>query len=219
MFFQDRREAGGVLAHALEHFRNQPNVIVLALPRGGVPVAYEVARELNLPMDVFIVRKLGVPGQEELAMGAIASGGTVVMNRSVVDELAISQEEIEAAAGREKLEIERRERDYRHGRPPVQIEGRTVILIDDGLATGASMRAAARALRPRARRVIVAVPVASQSTCDEFRNEVDEVVCATTPQPFYAVGMFYRNFDQTTDEEVSMLLSQAHGDNNAPQAA
>jgi putative phosphoribosyl transferase len=219
MFFQDRREAGGVLAHALEHFRNQPNVIVLALPRGGVPVAYEVARELNLPMDVFIVRKLGVPGQEELAMGAIASGGTVVMNRSVVDELAISQEEIEAAAGREKLEIERRERDYRHGRPPVQIEGRTVILIDDGLATGASMRAAARALRPRARRIIVAVPVASQSTCDEFRNEVDEVVCATTPQPFYAVGMFYRNFDQTTDEEVSMLLSQAHGDNNAPQAA
>jgi putative phosphoribosyl transferase len=219
MFFQDRREAGGVLAHALEHFRNQPNVIVLALPRGGVPVAYEVARELNLPMDVFIVRKLGVPGQEELAMGAIASGGTVVMNRSVVDELAISQEEIEAAAGREKLEIERRERDYRHGRPPVQIEGRTVILIDDGLATGASMRAAARALRPRARRIIVAVPVASQSTWDEFRNEVDEVVCATTPQPFYAVGMFYRNFDQTTDEEVSMLLSQAHGDNNAPQAA
>jgi putative phosphoribosyl transferase len=219
MFFQDRRDAGRMLARALEPFRNQPNVIVLALPRGGVPVAYEVARELNLPMDVFIVRKLGVPGQEELAMGAIASGGTVVMNRSVVDELAISQEEIEAAAGREKLEIERRERDYRHGRPPVQIEGRTVILIDDGLATGASMRAAARALRPRARRVIVAVPVASQSTCDEFRNEVDEVVCATTPQPFYAVGMFYRNFDQTTDEEVSMLLSQAHGDNNAPQAA
>jgi putative phosphoribosyl transferase len=219
MFFQDRREAGRMLARPLEPFRNQPNVIVLALPRGGVPVAYEVARELNLPMDVFIVRKLGVPGQEELAMGAIASGGTVVMNRSVVDELAISQEEIEAAAGREKLEIERRERDYRHGRPPVQIEGRTVILIDDGLATGASMRAAARALRPRARRVIVAVPVASQSTCDEFRNEVDEVVCATTPQPFYAVGMFYRNFDQTTDEEVSMLLSQAHGDNNAPQAA
>jgi putative phosphoribosyl transferase len=219
MFFQDRRDAGRMLARALEPFRNQPNVIVLALPRGGVPVAYEVARELNLPMDVFIVRKLGVPGQEELAMGAIASGGTVVMNRSVVDELAISQEEIEAAAGREKLEIERRERDYRHGRPPVQIEGRTVILIDDGLATGASMRAAARALRPRARRIIVAVPVASQSTWDEFRNEVDEVVCATTPQPFYAVGMFYRNFDQTTDEEVSMLLSQAHGDNNAPQAA
>jgi len=190
MLFRDRREAGQVLARTLEHFRNQPNVIVLALPRGGVPVAYEVARELNLPLDIFIVRKLGVPGQEELAMGAIASGGTIVMNRSVVDGLAISHDEIEAAAEREKLEIERRERGYRHGRAPLQIEGRTAILVDDGLATGASMRAAARALKPRAQRVIVAVPVASESTCEEFRNEVDEIICAMTPQPFYAVGMF-----------------------------
>jgi putative phosphoribosyl transferase len=219
MLFQDRREAGGVLAHALERFRNQPDTIVLALPRGGVPVAYEVARELNLPLDVFIVRKLGVPGHEELAMGAIASGGTVVMNQSVVDELAITPLEIEAAAQREKLEIERRERDYRDGRPPVRIEGHTAILIDDGLATGASMRAAVRALRPRARQVIVAVPVASEPTCEELRSEVDEIVCATTPQPFFAVGMFYRNFEQTTDEEVRMLISRAGGDRDSPHAA
>ena len=218
MLFQDRREAGRVLATALEAFRDRQDVVVLALPRGGVPVAYEVAKHLNIPLDVFIVRKLGAPGQEELAMGAIASGGTIVMNRSVVDELGISQEEIEAAAKREKLEIERREREYRDGYPPVQVEGRTAILIDDGLATGASMRAAARALRPRAREVIVAVPVASQSTCEEFRAEVDQIICATTPQPFFAVGMFYRDFEQTSDEEVRMLLSQAH-ENGAPKAA
>ena len=212
MLFQDRREAGHVLARALESFRNRDDVIVLALPRGGVPVAYEVARELNLPFDIFIVRKLGAPGQEELAMGAIASGGTVVINRSIVDELGITREQIEAIAQREKLEIDRREREYRDGRPPLQIEGRTAILIDDGLATGASMRAAARALRPRVRHVIVAVPVASEFTCEELRNEVDDVVCAMMPQPFYAVGMFYRNFEQTSDEEVRDLLSHAPGD-------
>jgi putative phosphoribosyl transferase len=218
MLFEDRREAGQVLARTLEAFRGQPNVIVLALPRGGVPVAYEVARELNLPLDVFIVRKLGVPGHEELAMGAIASGGALVLNQSVVNELGISQDEIEAAAQREKTEIERRESEYRSGLPPLKSEGCTAILIDDGLATGASMRAAARALRPWAARVIVAVPVASESSCREFRNEVDEIICATTPQPFYAVGMFYRNFEQTTDEEVRTLLLRSRRD-DSPQAA
>lgn len=218
MLFQDRREAGHVLAQSLEEFRGQRDVVVLALPRGGVPVGYEVARELNLPLDVFIVRKLGVPGQEELAMGAIASGGAVVLNQSIVDELGISSEEIEAVAKREKLEMERRENGYRSGLPPLKVEGCTTILIDDGLATGASMRVAARALRPRAQRVIVAVPVASESTCRELRSEVDQIVCAITPQPFYAVGMFYRNFEQTNDDEVRTLLSRSCTD-NAPQGA
>ncbi|HWC19031.1 MAG TPA: phosphoribosyltransferase family protein [Terriglobales bacterium] len=217
MLFQDRREAGRVLARALDSFRNRDNVIVLALPRGGVPVAYEVACALRLPLDIFIVRKLGTPGHEELAMGAIASGGTVVINRSVVNELGIPREQIEAVAEREKAEIERREREYRNGRPPLQIDGRAVILIDDGLATGASMRAAARALRPRAQEVIVAVPVASEHACEEFRSEVDQVVCAVTPEPFYAVGMFYRNFEQTTDSEVRDLLSCATSDHLVSQ--
>lgn len=208
MLFQDRREAGRVLAYALRDFRERANVIVLALPRGGVPVAYEVARELNLPLDVFIVRKLGVPGQEELAMGAVASGGAVVLNREIIDEIGISREEIDAVAKREEVEIERREIEYRSGRPPLKIEGCTAILIDDGLATGASMRAAARAVRPRARQVIAAVPVASEITCREFRSEVDQIICATTPQTFYAVGMSYRNFEQTNDEQVRMLLAR-----------
>ncbi len=219
MIFQDRRDAGRVLSRALEEFRDRPDAVVLALPRGGVPVAYEVARALKLPLDILIVRKLGVPGQEELAMGAIASGGTVVTNPSVVDELDISRETIEAAVEREKLEIERRERAYRDGHPAIPIEGRTVILIDDGLATGASMTAAARALRPHAAKVIAAVPVAAAGTCDELRGEVDEIVCATTPQSFFAVGMFYRNFEQTTDHEVRALLSQARKDETARQVA
>ena len=209
MMFQDRRDAGRVLARSVAKLHDLEGAMVLGLPRGGVPVAYEVARELNLPLDIFIVRKLGVPGHEELAMGAIASGGTIVMNSSVVQELNISPEVIEAVARREELEIERRERAYRDGRPPAQVEGRTAILIDDGLATGASMLAATRALRPRVRRVIVAVPVAAASTCNELRSEVDQVLCAITPQPFFAVGMFYRDFDQTTDEEVRFLLLQA----------
>jgi putative phosphoribosyl transferase len=208
MMFQDRRDAGRALARSVAKLHDLEGAIVLGLPRGGVPVAYEVARELNLPLDILIVRKLGVPGQEELAMGAIASGGTIVMNSSVVQELNISPEVIEAVAKREELEIERRERAYRDGRPPAQVEGRTVILIDDGLATGASMLAAARALRSRVRRVIVAVP-AAVSTCNELRSEVDRVLCAITPQPFFAIGMFYRDFDQTTDEEVRFLLLQA----------
>jgi putative phosphoribosyl transferase len=174
-----------------------------------VPVAYEVACGLNLPLDIFIVRKLGVPGQEELAMGAIASGGTLVTNQSIVQELGVSPEVIEVIAKRERLEIERRERAYRDGRPPIRVEGRTVIVIDDGLATGASMLAAARALRPRARRVIAAVPVASETTCNELSGEVDQIICVATPQPFFAIGMFYHDFAQTTDEEVRTLLAQA----------
>jgi predicted phosphoribosyltransferase len=209
MIFQDRRDAGRALARAIAELHDLGDAVVLGLPRGGVPVAYEVARSLNLPLDIFIVRKLGVPGQEELAMGAIASGGTVVTNQSIIRDLKISPETIEAIAQRERLEIERREKAYRDGRPPIPLEGRTAIVVDDGLATGASMLAAARALRPRARRVIAAVPVASEITCKELSGEVDQIICAATPQPFFAVGMFYRDFSQTTDEEVRTLLSQS----------
>jgi putative phosphoribosyl transferase len=217
MMFQDRREAGRVLARAVATVGDLGNGLVLGLPRGGVPVADEVARSLNLPLDVFIVRKLGVPGREELAMGAIASGGTVVINESVVGELRIPRETIEAVAERERREIERREQAYRDGHPPARVDGRTVILIDDGLATGSTMLAAARSLRSRAKRVIVAVPVAAESTCAELQPEVDRIVCATTPQPFFAVGQFYRNFEQTTDEEVRAILAHARSD--VPQVA
>ncbi len=216
--FQDRRDGGRALAKALVTY-DKADAIVLALPRGGVPVAFEVARALKLSLDIFIVRKLGVPGQEELAMGALASGGTVVMNQRVVHELNISNEEIEAVVEREKIEIKRRERAYRDGRLPAQIKGRTVIVVDDGLATGASMLAATRALRPHAAQVIAAVPVAAESTCGELCNEVDKIVCAATPQPFFAVGMYYRNFAQTTDEEVRALLSQARSDEDARRVA
>jgi putative phosphoribosyl transferase len=212
MIFQDRREAGRVLARAIKAEREWSDAIVLGLPRGGVPVAFEVSLELSLPLDILVVRKLGVPGQEELAMGAIASGGTVVINQIVVHELGISLETIEQAAEREKLEIARRERAYRDGRPPARIEGRTAILIDDGLATGSSMLAAARSLRPHARQIIVAVPVGAQSTCEQLRSEVDQIICAITPEQFVAVGSFYRDFEQTTDEEVRALLSQAYRD-------
>jgi predicted phosphoribosyltransferase len=218
MVFQDRRDAGRILARSIEISHDWVDAIVLGLPRGGVPVAFEVALELSLPMDILIVRKLGVPGQEELAMGAVASGGTVVINQLVVHELGISLETIEKAAERERLEIGRRERMYRDGRPSARIEGRTAILIDDGLATGSSMLAAVRALRPRARQVIVAVPVAAESTCEQVRREVDQMICATTPQSFFAVGSFYRNFEQTTDEEVCILLSQARRDGDTRAA-
>jgi putative phosphoribosyl transferase len=209
MVFEDRKAAGRMLAQVLAPFHLRPETIVLALPRGGVPVAYEVARTLNLPLDIFIVRKLGTPGQEELAMGAIASGGTIVLNQDVIDDRSISEAEIEQVASRERLEIERRESEYRGGRSPLRIDGHTVILIDDGMATGASMRAAARALRQRARQIIVAVPVAAKSTCDELQSEVDQIICVTTPKSFAAISMFYRDFEQTTDEEVRTLLSQA----------
>jgi putative phosphoribosyl transferase len=212
--FQDRREAGRVLARAIreasqDSVRDWQDGIVLGLPRGGVPVAYEVARALHLPLDILVVRKLGVAGLEELAMGAVASDGTVVINAPVLAEFNIPLEEIDAAAQREKGEIERRERAYRNGRPPPRIEGRMVVLVDDGLATGASMLAAVRSVRPHAREVVVAVPVAAESTYNELHGEVDEMVCVHIATSFHSVGGFYRNFEQTTEEEVCTLLSQA----------
>jgi putative phosphoribosyl transferase len=210
MLFRDRFEAGRVLASKLSEFSGKNDVVVLALPRGGVPVGYEVAQALHAPLDVFVVRKLGTPGQEELAMGALASGGTTVLNREVIQALGISQSTIDAVAARENPELERREREYRDGRPALQVEGRTVILVDDGLATGSSMRVAIKALRKEsAAQVVVAVPVASPSACLEFEAEVDKIVCAATPEPFWAVGQWYRNFSQTTDEEVRELLARA----------
>jgi putative phosphoribosyl transferase len=220
MYFRDRRDAGRQLAAELAAYANRPEVLVLALPRGGVPVAYEVARALKAPLDVFLVRKLGLPGQEELAMGAVASGGVRVLNRDVVDALRIPDELIDAVARRELQELERRERLYRGNRPFPDVHGKTVILVDDGLATGSTMRAAAEVLRQQGpARLIVAVPAGSPQTCDEFRDEVDEVVCAITPDPFYAVGVWYDDFSQTTDEEVRSLLAAAQHQQPARSSA
>jgi putative phosphoribosyl transferase len=208
--FRDRREAGRRLAAELADYAGRPDVLVLALPRGGVPVAFEVARALAAPLDVFLVRKLGVPGHEELAMGAIATGGVRLLNEEVVRSLRIPPGVIERVAAIEGEELERRERAYRGNRPAPEVRGRTVILIDDGLATGASMRAAVAALRQQQpAKIVVAVPIAAPSTCEEFRDEVDETVCAVTPEPFYAVGLWYEDFSQTTDEEVHDLLARA----------
>lgn len=208
--FQDRRDAGRQLAGQLQHYRDQPSVVVLALPRGGVPVAYEVAESLHAPLDVFIVRKIGMPGHEEFAIGAIASGGTRVMNEDMVERYRVPEAAIEAVAEKEQRELERRERAYRDDRPPLDLTGKTVLLVDDGLATGASMHAAVQAVRQFApARIVVAVPIASPGTCQEFRSEVDEVVCAVTPALFYAVGQGYVDFSQTTDEEVHDLLARA----------
>lgn len=207
--FRDRTDAGRCLAGMLPAYAARSDVVVLGLPRGGVPVAYEVARALGAPLDVFLVRKLGVPGHEELAMGAIASGGTRVLNDEIVGALGIPPEVIDAVAARETAELSRRERAYRGDRPPVDVRARTVILIDDGLATGATMRAAAAALRQAGpRRLVVAVPLASREACDAFRTEVDEVVCASRPEPFHAVGLWYDDFSQTTDAEVRALLAR-----------
>jgi putative phosphoribosyl transferase len=206
--FRDRKDAGRRLAAALSQYARRPDVLVLGLPRGGVPVAYEVARALDAPLDVFLVRKLGVPGHEELAMGAIATGGVRVLNEQVVEGLRIPGPMIEAAAQREQRELERRERLYRGDRSAPDVRGRTVILIDDGLATGATMRAAAAALQQQQpARLIIAVPVAASSTCDEFRAEVDEIICAMTPEPFLAVGLWYDDFSPTSDDEVRDLLA------------
>jgi len=208
--YRDRAEAGRHLAEKLIAYADRSDVLVLALPRGGVPVAYEVARALDAPLDVILVRKLGVPGHEELAMGAIASGGMRLLNESVVRGLRISPEAIDRVTEAEQAELERREREYRDDRPAPDLRGKSVIVIDDGLATGASMRAAVVALRrQRPARLVVAVPVAAASTCEEFRYEVDEVVCAFTPEPFHAVGLWYEDFSQTTDEEVRVLLDRA----------
>jgi putative phosphoribosyl transferase len=209
--YQNRGDAGRHLASQLEAYRGRPDVLVLGLPRGGVPVAYEVAHELGVPLDVFIVRKLGVPGHEELAMGAIASGGTIVLNHDVIADLGIPDELIQSVIERESRELARRETLYRGDRPPPQVEGRTVILVDDGLATGSTMRAAAAALAKQSpAKVIVAVPVAASQTCAELEREVDTVICALTPDPFYAVGLWYQDFSPTTDQEVRLLLAWAY---------
>ena len=212
MLFRDRTDAGRRLAARMTEYAGRSDVLVLALPRGGVPVAFEVARALRAPLDVFLVRKLGVPGQEELAMGAIASGGVRVVNEAVVQHLDIAPEMIDAVTAREQGELERRERAYRDDRPAPDVRGRTVILVDDGLATGSTMRAAALALRQQGpARVVVAVPVASREACAEFRGEVNDIVCAATPEPFMGVGRWYEDFSQTTDEEVRSLLARPHG--------
>jgi putative phosphoribosyl transferase len=208
--FRDRVDGGRRLAAQLTPYAGRPDVLVLALPRGGVPVGFEVAKALQAPLDVFLVRKLGVPGHEELAMGALASGGVRVLNDDVVSALGISEETIAAVAAEEQRELERRERLYRKGRPPPDVRGRTAILVDDGLATGSTMRAAVRALRARQpARIVVAVPTASPATRDELAREVDEVVCTITPEPFYAVGVWYERFGQTSDEEIVELLERA----------
>lgn len=210
MRFRDRLEAGRVLTRRLGRYANRPDVVVLGLPRGGVPVAFAVAHALAAPLDVFVVRKLGAPGQEELAMGAIASGGVRVLNEDVVAALDIPEDTIQATTVRQLEELRRREDLYRAGRPLVDVTGKTVILIDDGLATGSTMRAAVRALRQKGpARVVVAVPVAAEATCEQLRLEADEVVCVMTPEPFYAVGLWYQDFAQTTDQQVRELLERS----------
>jgi predicted phosphoribosyltransferase len=216
MLFRDRTDAGKRLAEQLDNYANRSSVLVLGLPRGGVPVAYEVAQVLHVPLDIFLVRKLGVPGHEELAMGAIATGGVRVLNEEVVNYLNIPMEVIDAVAKDELKELERRERAYRGDRPPPEVRGKTVILVDDGLATGTTMRAAAAALRQQQPAyVVIGVPVAAPQTCDEFKLEVDEIVCADTPEPFQAVGLWYEDFSQTTDQEVRDLLTRARQERSA----
>jgi len=207
--FRNRTDAGRQLAEKLAAYANRPDVLVLALPRGGVPVAVELARALGAPLDVFLVRKLGVPGYEELAMGAVATGGVRVLNDEIVRGLGISEHEIDAVVARELRELSRHDRLYRSDRPPSDVAGRTVILVDDGLATGATMRAAIAAVRQQQpARIVVAVPTASPDTCEALKAEADDVVCAMTPEPFLAVGHWYEDFTQTTDDEVRELLAR-----------
>lgn len=211
--FTDRRDAGRQLARALDAYARRPDVVVLALPRGGVPVGYEIARALGVPLDVLVVRKLGVPGQPELAMGAIASGGIRVIDRRIVDSIGIPDRVLEAASQRERAELERRERAFRGDRPPLDIGGRIAIVVDDGLATGSSMRAALDAVRTRRPvRIVCAVPVAPPETCAALRQHADEMICLVTPEDMYAVGLWYENFAQTDDDEVRALLEAAARD-------
>jgi putative phosphoribosyl transferase len=207
MAFRDRADAGRVLAAELGHLAGDPSVVVLGLQRGGVPVAYEVARALGAPLDVLLVRKLGVPAHPELAMGAIASGGVRVLHQAVIDSLAIPSEVVEATADREAVELARREQAYRADRPAIDVAGRTVVVVDDGVATGSTMRAAVAALRAQqVGRVVVAVPVGARETCAELTAEADELVCPNMPASFHAVGQWYDDFSQTTDDEIRALL-------------
>jgi len=211
MVFKDRREAGKKLAEKLTQYTGQPEVIVLGLARGGVEVAYEVAITLHVTLDVMTVRKLGAPGQEELAMGAIASGGTTVLNEDVIGGLDISKRDIQKRIDREKKELERREKLYRSGRPPLNVKDQTVILVDDGIATGSSMYAAIQGLKKqKPKRLVVAVPVAAAQTYERFKKFADEIICLYHPADFFAVGQFYNEFLQTTDDKVQKLLSDAH---------
>jgi predicted phosphoribosyltransferase len=207
--FRNRTDAGRTLASLLGEFANHAEVVVLALPRGGVPVAHEIAKELSLPIDVFVVRKLGVPGHVELAFGAVAAGNVIVFNESVLASIRIPLESIEAVIRNERAELERREKLYRHGRPPIDVRDKTVIVVDDGLATGASMGAAIDALKKMAvKKIVIAVPVSSNETCQAFDSIPDvQCICAATPEPFYGVGMWYEDFAQTTDEEVERYLA------------
>ncbi|HEV2495712.1 MAG TPA: phosphoribosyltransferase [Terriglobia bacterium] len=209
--FEDRVEAGQILASQLRAYADRADVVVLALPRGGVPVAFEIAQALRAPLDVMIVRKLGVPGHEELALGAIALGGVRVLNRRLVEELALSPSTIEAIARRQQVELERREKLYRGERPATQVAGQVVILVDDGIATGSTMRAAVQALRQqKPARIVVAVPVAPPSVCEEMQTVVDELICLAQPAGFFAVGQWYRDFSETSDEQVRSLLERAN---------
>ncbi len=209
MLFKDRRFAGQVLARELTAYANRPDVLVLGIPRGGVPVAFEVAKALNAPLDILVVRKLGVPDQEELAMGAIASGGVRIINEYIISLVKISNEVIARVAAQEEQELERREQLYRPNRPFPDLQGRTVILVDDGLATGATMWAAVLAVRKQQpAQIAIAVPVAAPETCQELETEVDKIICVSTPSPFHSVGLWYKDFPQTTDEEVRDLLAK-----------
>lgn len=213
MAYRDRADAGRVLAGALGHLAGRDDVVVLALPRGGVPVACEVARELGAPLDVLLVRKLGVPGHSELAMGAIAAGGVRVLNPSVIEPLHIPPDDVERVAAREGVELARREQAYRAGRPPLDVAGRVVVVVDDGLATGSTMRAAVAAVRAMApARVVVAVPVGSRETCQDLAAEADEVVCVRIPAGFRAVGEWYEDFSETTDDDIRALLARPKED-------
>jgi putative phosphoribosyl transferase len=208
--FPNRAEAGRLLAEKLENYVGRSDVVVLGLPRGGVPVAYEVAQRLGAPLDVFVVRKLGVPGFEELAAGAIASGGVRVLNEDVIRALPNADQLIESVTQKETVELERREQTYRDGRPAPELRNRVVILVDDGLATGATMRAAVAALRQRGvAKIVVAAPVGAPDTCRELEQEADETICAISPEFFQAVGQYYEDFSQTSDEEVRELLLRA----------
>ena len=208
--FADRHEAGVVLAAELDAFKGRDDLVVLALPRGGVPVAFEIAMALGAPLDVFVVRKLGVPGHAELAMGAIASGGIRVLNEDVVAWYGLPPAAIEEVARAEQSELERREREYRNEQPLIDLTGKTVVLVDDGLATGSTMKAAVQAVRAKdPARIVVAVPVGARDTCRALATSADEVVCARMPEPFSAVGLWYRDFSQTTDAEVRELLEQS----------